>query len=391
MTVTNRWIVLAAGVCIQVILGGIYAWSTFTPFLQAEYSIGKGKSGLIFGTTIISFTIIMIFAGRLLEKRGPRLTASIGAVLFVAGYLMAGNSSGAYPLLLAGIGIVAGAGIGFGYVCPLATGMKWFPHHKGLVTGVAVAGFGGGAVLLSTVAEFYLESGVDVLTFFRVYGLVTGAVLLVCAMLLSAPPAEKADRKPIGYKPLFSVPFAMLCIGIFAGTFSGLLIIGNLCPIVQESGLTRMQAVISISFFAAGNAAGRLSWGYLYDRLRYAAIPLSLLFFSVISVLLLIPLPVPLLLAGVALLGFGFGANFVVYAGSVSDYFGMESFSHIYPLVFLGYGVAGLISPAFGGMLADMTGSYQHALSIGIAVPAAVSLLVWLNRSVFRHKQTEDA
>jgi len=163
--VSERWIVLAAGCAIQCVLGGIYAWSIFTPYLIADYSLNSGQCGLIFGLSILVFTSVMIFSGWFVTHRGARYTALIGAFLYMAGYVTASFSGGSFTLLLFAVGVVAGAGIGFGYVCPLTAGMKWFPNRKGLVTGVAVAGFGGGAILLTAVAERLLNNGMDVLLF----------------------------------------------------------------------------------------------------------------------------------------------------------------------------------------------------------------------------------
>lgn len=114
----NRWISLTAGVMIQIILGGIYAWSTLIVHLGETYGITKGQGGFIFGLCITTFTITMVFAGRFLVAHGPQLTAGIGSVLFSGGYLIASFSGGSYALLLLGLGVVTGAGIGFGYVCP---------------------------------------------------------------------------------------------------------------------------------------------------------------------------------------------------------------------------------------------------------------------------------
>ncbi len=117
----NRWLVLIAGVLIQSILGGVYAWSSLTPWFN-QYGISKAQSGFIFGVTIAVFTVAMIGAGQLVNKKGPRVTALIGALLYGCGYLLAAYSGGEYLILLLAIGGFAGAGIGFGYVCPLSVG-----------------------------------------------------------------------------------------------------------------------------------------------------------------------------------------------------------------------------------------------------------------------------
>src|SRR6056297_3235109 len=123
----KKWIVLAASVVLQLVLGGVYAWSVLGDALETDHGLTKGQTGLIFGVTIAVFTIVMIPAGRLLKKFGPRKLAAFGSILFAAGYLLASFSRGQFPLLVVGIGVLTGAGIGAGYVCPLTVGMKWFP------------------------------------------------------------------------------------------------------------------------------------------------------------------------------------------------------------------------------------------------------------------------
>ncbi|MDT8390825.1 MAG: MFS transporter [Lentisphaeria bacterium] len=381
----RRWLILAAGCLIQTILGGIYAWSTFVPYLMKTHDLTAGQCGFIFGVTILTFTVSMIAAGRLLTRKGPRLTASVAACLFMSGYLLASVSGDSFPVLLLGVGVIAGAGIGFGYVCPLSVGMKWFPHKKGLVTGVVVAGFGGGAVLLATVAEYLLIEGMDVLVFFRWFGVCSGAVLFLAASVLADPPSSGTGTQAFqAAAGAFTWPFFLIATGMFAGTFAGLLIIGNLAPMVIKAGLTEGQAAVSISVFAVGNAAGRIAWGHAFDGIGHKTMPLSLGGFALTAGLLLTPLPVWGLFLCVGLLGFGFGANFVVYASAISRHFGASAFPRLYPWCFLAYGVAGLIGPGVGGYLADVTASYTVPLYICVALVAAAASLLIINGHAFK-------
>jgi OFA family oxalate/formate antiporter-like MFS transporter len=384
----NRWLVLVAGCLIQTVLGGIYAWSTFVPYLLKDYGIGIGQCGFIFGLTILMFTSAMIFAGRVLVKKGPRFTALIAAGLFMFGYLLASFSKGSVPLLFLSLGIIMGSGIGFGYVCPLSVGMKWFPDKKGLVTGVAVAGFGAGAVLLSSIAEHFLQSGLDVLMFFRWFGICSGVILLSAAMLLSEPPSATCNTSiKHDMSAVFTWPFYLNLIGIFSGTFAGLLIIGNLTPIILEAGLTEKQAALSVSIFAIGNGAGRIIWGRLFDNWGYKCIPLSLGSFAFATALLLLSPPAWFIMFTVSLIGFCFGANFVIYASAISRFFGTVSFPCLYPICFMAYGIAGVIGPGLGGYLADSTGRYNTSIYICIALVTFTSVLSFLKLHVFQSQQ----
>lgn len=388
---TNRWIVLVSAVVIQTILGGIYAWSAFTPYLIDDYGLNKGQCGLIFGLSFAVFTLAMTVSGRLLIYRGPRLVASIAAVLFFFGYLTASLSGGSFMFLLVGVGVIAGAGLGFGYVGPLAVGMKWFPDKKGLITGVVVAGFGGGAILLSNIAKSFLIAGTDVLVFFGWMGWLFGPLLLVAAWFMADPPKTgDAPARRQDWRALTAPAFWLITLGLFAGTFSGLLIIGNLVLIVTEAGLSEGQAVASISIFAIGNGLGRVIWGHWFDRFGFISLPASLGAFAIFIILLLAPLPAWATLIVSGLIGFGFGACFVLYASAISRCFGVESFPAIYPICFLGYGVAGIFGPGVGGRLADLYGSFTPALNLSLGMLSVACLVLVIRQRDF-HKPSQGS
>jgi len=385
--IINRWTVLISGIFIQTILGGIYAWSTFVPFLTDEYGLNRGQCGFIFGLTISIFTIAMIFAGRFMSNHGPRRTALTGGILFLSGYILASFSQGNYIMLLVAIGGLVGTGIGFGYVCPLSVGMKWFPYKKGLVTGVSVAGFGGGAIVLTSTAEYFLDHSLDVLEFFRYLGIVAGSLMILATYFMMDPP-EKENKKKTGfdYKDAKTLTFFIMFFGIFAGTFSGLLIVGNLSPIVIDSGYSKIFASAIISLFALGNALGRVIWGHLFDKFHFKSIPMSLGIFLLTLILLLLPLPKIGFQITTLLLGFCFGACFVVYASSITRFFGVDKFSGLYPLCFLGYGIAGLIGPGAGGFIDDKFGSYDISIYISISLVFIAMIFSTINMKTLQKK-----
>ncbi len=383
-----KWIVLGAGCLIQMILGGIYAWSEFVPLLKSVYGLTTSQCGLIFGATIAVFTIVMIPAGRFMQRQGTRVTATIGALLFAAGYVMASLSGGDFLLLLISLSLVTGAGIGFGYICPLTVAMQWFPDKKGLVTGVSVAGFGAGAILLSVVAEYLLVTrGMDVLHVFRFIGLGCGLVAVCSALLLREPPrgsrnaiqrtSARRVQAPTG--ALTSRNFLLLCLGMFCGTFAGLLVVGNLKPMALSLGLGSSTATVAISVFALGNAMGRIGWGQVHDRLgSRLTIFFSQAFLALSMMLFLLP-PFPaLVFAAVLLTGIGFGGCFVVYASSVVEMFGIGLFPRLYPICFLWYGLAALIGPSLGGIIADATGSYRISIVMSVLFVLTTVLLTWI-------------
>lgn len=384
----NRWIVLLAGVIIQMILGGVYAWSVLSHSLQRVYGLTTGQTGFIFGATIAVFTVAMAFAGRILDAKGPRFTAATGSFMFTIGYVMASYSHGRYFILLLSIGGLVGASIGFSYVCPLSVGIKWFPRHKGLVSGVAVSGFGAGAIFLSYVASRFMDTGTDVLIVFRAMGLGLGLLSFLCAMVLSNPP-EDTPLQPIVddtrgglLEVVQSKLFLLLSSAIFAGTFGGLMVIGNLKHIGLSGGLSVEWATSCITIFAVGNTLGRIFWGQMFDRIGFSTIPISLFVMAAGTSLFMISQSLVLFLIAVIVTGLAYGGCFVLYAACVAEQFGADRFARVYPLVFLSYGIAGLIAPGVGGWLSDVSGNYKSATLICAIVAGTIGLLAWMVRKM---------
>ena len=377
----KKWSVLLAALCMQTILGGVYAWSTLSVWIREEMGISNAQAGLVFGLTIMVFTAVMVYSGRLLPRLGPKKTASIGALAYGLGFLVASYSQTSFLVLLLGISLLSGIGIGFAYVVPLSVCLKWFPNQKGLVTGLSVGGFGGGAIILSAIIEQAYLSALPFSSFLAGYGLITAILLLLCAQLLSVP-SESAPDQEKPPRSLYRDPIMMLSsLGMFAGTFAGLLVVGNLSSLVLEWGLSEVQAELAVIVFSVGNASARIVWGYVFDRIGVVSIPLSLLLFSLATLVLLASGPnILLILILVALLGFSFGANFVLYAAVIAHAYPLHFFSSLYPLCFLFYGIAGLLGPAIGGWLRDATGSFMTSLVLCLLIVSVSSLLLFFKR-----------
>jgi OFA family oxalate/formate antiporter-like MFS transporter len=384
-----RFIVLIVSVVVQLCLGRLYAWSTFVPPLKYSYGLSTAQTQIVFGGLIAVFAIVMIYSGRVLESKGPRPLLMLSGLMFLAGYGIASVSGRSFWILFLGISVILGAATGLGYVCPLSVCMRWFPTHKGLVTGISVAGFGGGAVLLSSLAEAFLIQGTDVLVIFRWVGVFYGLTIMVAGLVVRFPggPSGKvaASVSMHSFAELCRDPFflALLC-AMFAGTFAGLLVIGNLMPMGLASGLSPSLAAASVSAFAIGNAAGRIAWGRIADKLHSISIGASLLFLALaLIVFWATSSVVALFIVTSFLVGFGFGASFVIHAALVASEYGVNRVGNVYPLVFLGYGVAAITGPALGGWLYDFTQSYSPAVGISIAV---VILGLLLSTGLIRHK-----
>jgi OFA family oxalate/formate antiporter-like MFS transporter len=355
----SGWVVVVASVLMQLALGGVYAWSAFVPALREHHALAGWQAGLIFGTSIATFTLTMVAAGRKLDKVGPRRMALAGALFYGAGYSYAGYSGGEWWSLWLGIGVLSGVGIGLGYVCPLTACVRWFPARKGLVTGIAVAGFGGGAIILAEVAETLFSRGWEPLQLFRALGLFFWLWLAGCALLMRFPAGAVAAPVVVGGPALWrDARFRRLCAGMFCGTFGGLLAIGHMKPIALTAELSSQAGALAVAGFAAGNALGRIVWGLMHDRVGSRLVPISMGFLGFVLLGLLDSGVAWRFIAASLVAGFGFGSCFVLYAAETAAVFGVAQVPRIYPKIFLAYGVAGITGPLLGGWLYDVSGAY---------------------------------
>ncbi|MBN1176272.1 MAG: MFS transporter [Dehalococcoidales bacterium] len=368
--------------------GSVYAWSIFVAPLRSEYGFSAAQTQLVFGIIIASFSITMLFVGRIQQKLGLRLTLSIGAVLFGTGYILASFSGGNLVIILSGIGVLSGAGMAFGYISVLSNIVKWYPTRKGLATGIGVAGFGSGAILLSQIAQPVISSGATITVLFRSIGIAYGLFYLLCAQLISSPPGERLTKpeKQIGFRQLArDRRFWVLFYTFFTGSFVGLMFIGNLRPIGIFYGAEAGVAVMAIVVVSVGNAVGRILWGQIYDRIGGKR---SVLFALALMALLILLLPVVvsvnvLFLAQCLVIGLVYGANFVLYASDVSEIYGVNQLGSIYPIVSLAYGIAGIIGPPIGGWLFDVTSNYfiPIVISSGICLSGMAVYVLLMKRS----------
>ena len=306
----------------------------------------------------------MLFVGRIERRLGPRITAVIGAVLFCSGYLLASVSGGNIVVIILGISILSGSGMGFGYVTVLSNIVRWFPERKGLATGIVVAAFGCGALLMSRIAQPLLNSGVYILDVFRMIGIVYGILLFAGALCLSAPviPDGEKPGRPIGIGVLLQDRrFWVLFYTYFAGSFAGLMLIGHLKPLGIFYGISDNAAVTAVVLLSAGNAVGRILWGQVHDKIggkSSVLIALSLLSLFLFLLLVGVSSDISFLVLAVVI-GLFFGANFVLYASDVSGIYGIDQLGIVYPVVSLAYGIAGIVGPVAGGYIFDKMGNFD--------------------------------
>ncbi len=383
--ITNRWLVVVGAFLIQLCLGAIYAWSVFTPYLKkAPFNFTNTQTQVIFSVSLATFAIVMVFAGRWQAKSGPRIVALVGGIVLGVGYILAGLLGQSFIGQIVFIGLVGGAGIGLAYVCPIAVAMKWFPDMKGFVTGLAVAGFGFGALIWVKLAGDWgnLLANMGVLQVFMIYGIVFAVTVAFGSIWMIYPPE---GWSPPGWKPAASAskaattasadfePAAMLrrpqfyaiwVMFIFSG-MAGLTTIGIIklfgIEALQGSGLTAEQASIVAGsamgiFYSLANGLGRIIWGNISDRIgRKTALALMCAFQGVaMFIFYWMGRSEYLFYLGAMIIGFNFGGNFSLFPTITADLFGTKNVGRNYGWVFTAYGIGGIVGPIMAGYFSDV-------------------------------------
>ena len=386
-----------------------------------QFGMTKAQTQMIFAAGLATFAVVMVIAGRIMPKVGPRALAMAGGVVLGVGYLLAGLiDPGQFMTTFVFVGLIGGAGIGLGYVVPIAVGMKWFPDRKGLITGLAVAGFGFGALLwvklagrVQTVEWNGLIAMFGLGTTFIVYGVAFAVLCLIGALWMRNPPegwlppgykppeAAAAGQKPVAGtvdftsgQMLKTPQFYMIFLCFVFGAGAGLMSIGlmKLFPKEALQSASNLSAVEASAvagtamavFFSLANGIGRIAWGTLSDLLgRKLSIFLMLATQGVLVIAFQWMAGTPgLLYLGAALIGFNFGGNFALFPTITADTFGTKYIGQNYGWVFLSYGVGGIFGPILGGKLGDL-----DRFPLAFSICGALCLVAAVIIALVRHPQ----
>lgn len=381
--VFNRWLIVLGAIFIQLCLGAIYAWSVFR--IPLQQSIAEGGLGLTpsqatlpFSLVLIFFAIATIIGGRWQDRAGPKLVATVGGIILGVGMLIA-SFSRSFIWLTIGYGVISGLGIGFTYVCPVATGIKWFPDKRGLITGLSVAGFGAGALIVAPVARALID-GVGVFSTLAILGIVFLCVIVISSQILRNPPLgwkpqgwispEKTQMTQQDFGPLkmlSSLSFYLVWIMYFFGCLAGLMIIAQTSPIGQELvGLTPKVAALAVGTLAIFNAIGRIFWGRLSDMLGRKKTLFLMLLICGIAILLYNTIEAfpPYYWVGIYIVGLCFGGYLAIFPAITADFYGTKNIGINYGLVFTAYGVGGLLGSLFAPRVLEITKSYSMAFIV---------------------------
>jgi len=385
----KRWWIAVAAIVMQLCLGTVYAWSVFKKPLMNTHGWGETQTQLTFMILMLVIGLAAAFGGTLVDKKGPRFVASIGGILFGLGTIIAGigDQIGNIYVLYLGFGVVAALGNGFGYVTPIATLIRWFPDKRGLVTGLAVMGFGAGAFFMGQIApgmilKFKVIDAAGVVTSsgvantFYIWGAIFLVLVTGAAQLYKNPPqgwlpagftpakssVSAADSYQFGEavkKPQWWMLWAMLFLNVSAG----LGLISQLSPISQElyrplvdasvTGEDLVKALAAaggmvVAITAIFNGLGRLFWASLSDKIGRRGVFMTMFLTQVVFYVLvamgIISNYYLFMVVGCYLLAC-YGGGFATMPAFAADSFGPGYIGKVYGFMLTAWSAAGLVGP----------------------------------------------
>jgi OFA family oxalate/formate antiporter-like MFS transporter len=388
---TNRWGIALAGVVMQIALGAVYAWSVFRIPLTKAFGWTISQVTLTFTIAILMLGFAAFVGGLWMRKSGPRRVALVAGIFYGAGVFLASFSGGHLYWLYFSYGFLGGIGLGLGYIVPVATLVKWFPDKRGMITGIAVAGFGAGALITAPVASRLIAS-VGVLKTFAILGIAYFFAVTIPALFMKDPPP---DFKPVGWQPsaaqtrqrtardytlgesLRKWQWYALWAMLFLNTSAGISIISQAAPMAQE--ITHVTAAVAagmVGIISIANGAGRFLWAWLSDAIGRRMVFLSM--FLVQAVVFWMMPHVSTFgtftaLAFIVLLCYGGG--FGTMPAFATDYFGPTNVGSVYGLMLTAWGFAGVLGPTLIAHIRQSTGHYSQALQV-IAVIVLISAVL---------------
>jgi MFS transporter, OFA family, oxalate/formate antiporter len=395
MVKLNRWWIAVAAVLLQVALGAVYAWSVFRIPLAKEFHWTISQVTLTFTIAIMVLGFASFFGGLWLKRVGPRVVAMTGGALYGLGVFLASFSYHGLWWLYLTYGVIGGIGLGFAYIVPISVLVKWFPDRRGLMTGIAVGGFGAGALITAPVATRLIQS-VGVLHTFAYIGIAFLIVTVAAGYFMQNPPD---GWQPEGWTPKqkelvqksakdFTLGDALktwqwwaLWLLLFLNTSAGISIISQEAPMFQE--LAKVTAIVAagmVGVVSIGNAVGRVFWAWASDmlgrRMTFAAM-------FIVQIGLFWILPSLHSVTAVTVVAFlillCYGGGFGTMPAFAADYFGPTNVGSIYGLILTAWGFASAFGPLLMAHMRQSSGSFAgalHAIAVVMMLSVVLPLLV---------------
>ena len=388
---TNRWGIALAGVIMQIALGAVYAWSVFRIPLTKSYGWTISEVTFAFTLAILMLGFAAFVGGLWMRRSGPKRVAIAAGILYGTGVFLASFSAGHLYWLYFSYGFLGGIGLGLGYIVPVATLVKWFPDRRGMITGIAVAGFGAGALITAPIASRLIVS-IGVMKTFAALGVAYFIAVTGSAFFMKDPPS---GYRPAGWAPSaaqqrqraardYTLGAALakwqwygLWALLFLNTSAGISIISQAAPMAQE--ITHVSAAVAagmVGIISIANGTGRFLWAWFSDLIGRRWV---FLIMFLVQGLVFWRMPHVTSFSGFTALAFVillcYGGGFGTMPAFAADYFGAENVGSIYGLMLTAWGFAGVLGPMLIARIRQNTGHYSEALNI-IAIILLASTVI---------------
>ncbi|WP_461206482.1 OFA family MFS transporter [Clostridium sp. DL1XJH146] len=378
----RKKLILLSSTFILLVLGATYTYSVFLESFTEAFKISKSVASVPFSVFLFSYAIGMGVAGKVYPKYSPRIITLLGGVSFALGFILSSFTQNIVQLSIS-YGLLSGFGLAFAYVTPITLVSQWFVKKKGLASGIVISAFGLGSFFLSPISNNLLIK-VGWRNTLRYEGIIFLLIIVLSSLILEKPKEVKKvpskEEKNITVTYLFkNSTFTRIWISYVVALTTGLMIMGHIVPMSKEIGSQPAKAVLLISVISVFNALGRIVIGAFGDKISGTKI-LGVLYClqGIVFVLFLLSYKIPILIyICAALFGFNFGGWLVLFPIVSSEYFGIESLSAVYGILFSSYGVAGVLGPICISFLQNIFGSYKVPLQIS-AVLCFVAFIVIL-------------
>ncbi|WP_296665489.1 OFA family MFS transporter [Demequina sp.] len=377
----NRWLVPPAALAVHLSIGQVYAFSVLKDALRERFDASHTQIGVIFSISIVMLGLSAAFGGRWMERHGPRKTMVLAAVAWSTGFAVGalGVSIGQLWVVYLGYGVIGGIGLGLGYISPVSTLIKWFPDRPGLATGLAIMGFGGGAMLAAPLTQYLLghyaetESEALVPTLLTLGGIYAVLMLLGAAVVRVPPkgytpegwePSEHVAKVSSGGQvsaknAIKTFSFWMLWIVLFTNVTAGIGILENAKPMIEDyfPAVTAAAAAGFVGLLSLANMGGRIGWSSFSDVIGRKVTYMMYLGVGAVAytmVALFGPANVALFVVLVVLIISFYGGGFATIPAYLKDVFGEFEVGAIHGRLLTAWSAAGVAGPLIINGLLDL-------------------------------------
>lgn len=410
--IKNRWLIALSGVAVHLSIGSAYAWSIYKTPIADLTGWSDSQISLTFSIAIFFLGTSAAFMGKFVEKFGPRMTGTVASVLFGGGIALTGVAVNveSLPLLYLSYGVIAGIGLGTGYVTPVSTMIRWFPDRRGLATGMAIMGFGFASLITGPIAQ-KLMSSVGVPKTFYILGAAYFLVMILASQYLEKPPVgwvpegyedngDESNEKVIqadfsqltANEAIKTRRFWILWLMLFINITSGIALVSAASPMAQEvTGMTAAVAATMVGVMGLFNGGGRFAWATISDYLGRPNVFTAVFVIDIIALTSLYFTKSPVLFTVlICIIMTCYGAGFSVIPAYIGDVFGTKELGAIHGYILTAWAAAGMVGPILLSTIHNATGKYSSTLLVFIVlcvIALALSLLIRIDIKKLKSEQ----